>query len=337
MTESRHLQFTGGSTYALSLPKDWILSSGLGKGDRVLITRQPDGSLLLRKDGTHKGSKAAKIIESTGGPPSHLLRRLVGAYVAGHSTIEVRFVGRIDPELKRTTRDFAKTAIGPEIVEETTNKVVLQDLADPSEFSPEKCVRRMYLIVRSMHEDAVKALLDADRGLSEDVTRRDSEIDRLYWMILKQYNMMSADPRLSEKLDVTPAKALAFLMAAKMIERIGDHAERIALAAKDLTKDKVPGDIRQRIATESAMAIAIFDKSMEALLTADLQKANAAVDMRERLARAHESLLHSIQAMRGGAAVDIASIVESIARTGFYSTDISEFAINLIETTTDRP
>ncbi|MBI4393008.1 MAG: AbrB/MazE/SpoVT family DNA-binding domain-containing protein [Euryarchaeota archaeon] len=331
MVESRALQFTGGATYALSLPKDWVTGSGLGKGDRIVISRQPDGSLVLRADSQTRTARTPKVIESAGEPGAHLLRRLIGAYVAGHGTIEVRFKGKMDPGLKRVTRDFAKTAIGPEIVEETTNKVVLQDLSDPTELSPEKCLRRMSLIVRSMHEDAIKALLESDEELAEDVTRRDSEIDRLCWLMMKQYNMMAADPRLAEKLGVTPEKALAFLLAARMVERIGDHAERISLTIKTLPRDKAPIDIRNRILSESATALAIFDRSLAALFSEDLAGANGAIDMRDKLSKAHDSLMHSIQAMRGTRAVTFATVVESIARTGFYATDISEFAINLIE------
>lgn len=83
--------------------------------------------------------------------------------------------------------------------------------------------------------------------------------------------------------------------------------------------------------SESATALAIFDRSLAALFSEDLAGANGAIDMRDKLSKAHDSLMHSIQAMRGTRAVTFATVVESIARTGFYATDISEFAINLIE------
>src|SRR2546427_752721 len=79
--------------------------------------------------------------------------------------------------------------IGPEVIEETRNSVVIQDLSDTAELSAEKCLRRMHLIVRAMHEDAIEALRTQDEALARDVAQRDQDVDRLYWMVAKQYNV----------------------------------------------------------------------------------------------------------------------------------------------------
>jgi len=44
--ETRKIQFTGKSTYIVSLPKKWVNSLGLKAGSPILITQQ-DSSLIL--------------------------------------------------------------------------------------------------------------------------------------------------------------------------------------------------------------------------------------------------------------------------------------------------
>ena len=65
---------------------------------------------------------------------------------------------------KHAIKDFSRLVIGPEVIEETANSIVLHDLSDPVELPQEKCVRRMHLIVNSMHSDAVEALASMDVG-----------------------------------------------------------------------------------------------------------------------------------------------------------------------------
>ncbi|MCK5904749.1 MAG: AbrB/MazE/SpoVT family DNA-binding domain-containing protein, partial [Gammaproteobacteria bacterium] len=43
--ETRKIQFTGKSTYIISLPKQWITELGLKQGDRVSVDRKGVSSL----------------------------------------------------------------------------------------------------------------------------------------------------------------------------------------------------------------------------------------------------------------------------------------------------
>jgi len=43
--ETRKIQFTGKSTYIVSLPKQWITDLGLKQGDQVVVDRKGISSL----------------------------------------------------------------------------------------------------------------------------------------------------------------------------------------------------------------------------------------------------------------------------------------------------
>src|SRR5207237_10379403 len=45
--ELRKLQMTGGASYTVSLPKDWVKEQGLKVGDVVAMMRRSDSSLTL--------------------------------------------------------------------------------------------------------------------------------------------------------------------------------------------------------------------------------------------------------------------------------------------------
>ncbi|MCJ7741491.1 MAG: AbrB/MazE/SpoVT family DNA-binding domain-containing protein, partial [Methanoregula sp.] len=45
--ELRKVQFTGGSSYVLTLPKEWIDAEKIKKNDSLGVEVQPDGALLI--------------------------------------------------------------------------------------------------------------------------------------------------------------------------------------------------------------------------------------------------------------------------------------------------
>src|SRR2546428_3439937 len=230
--EGRKLQLTGGWTYVVSLPKPWIVATGLRAGDTVFLDSMADGSLTVLPRPAEKAPPRKKVFEVKGAETrDHLLRKLIGAYISGFGIIEIRSKPEEAPFVRRVTREFCRMAIGPEIIEETRTATVIQDLSDPAELSPEKCLRRMYMTVRAMLEDAVAALKAGDESLAKDVAQRDEEVDRLYWLGAEQHQLAHVAPP-------GAPDAMARLgrpnrpPVAELIERVGDPAQRVAGAGR---------------------------------------------------------------------------------------------------------
>src|SRR5580658_3295126 len=185
--EGRKLQLAGGSTYLVSLPKRWVTNAGLKAGDTLFVETESDGTVSVRPRPGDKPTTRNKIFTEKGVEArEHLLRKLIGAYISGFGLIEVRFPPDRGPFVRRVAREFCRLVIGPEVIEESRNSLVIQDLSDASELSSEKCLRRMHLTVRAMLDDAIMALKKSDGALSHDVVLRDQDVDRLYWMVAKQ-------------------------------------------------------------------------------------------------------------------------------------------------------
>ena len=85
--ETRKVQQTGGSTYIISLPKQWAEKMGIKTGVRVSLQAQPDGKLLI--DPMLEGRTIkTKRIDITGCGVKSLERDIVSAYLYGYDRIE---------------------------------------------------------------------------------------------------------------------------------------------------------------------------------------------------------------------------------------------------------
>jgi phosphate uptake regulator len=327
----RRIQKTGTSTMTVSLPKDWINDHGLKAGDAVIIEVLPDGTLTLDPTVEKKEKKLAiSILIDNSESEEHLGRKLIGAYLAGYGNIQVKSKSgeRIPLELKRTVKEFSNMMIGPEVIEETSDAIVLHDLSDPTELPQRKCVKRMQLIVSSMHSDSMIAFETKDDTLARDVINRDSEVDRLYWMVVKQYDLILTDRKLAERIGIGPYEGLSLMLVARALERIGDHAEKIAkntLSAIEVGKltgqDMKIGDL-------SSSSLKVLEESMNAFFALDVEAANKAIDQGNILVQNCEQLRPKIRASSGMEVVTKTTVLDSIMRTTMLAMDIGEITIN---------
>jgi len=268
----------------------------------------------------------------------HLLRKLIGAYISGFGLIEVRFHPHRGPFVRRVAREFCHLVIGPEVIEETRTGLVIQDLSDTSELNSEKCLRRMHLIVRAMLEDSVQAIKTNSSSLAHDVAQRDQDVDRLYWMVAKQYHL--ARPGGNDGDGRGPAAVIqGHCLVAKLLERIGDHAERIAGSLSVLGQSKpIDGKLMKALEEATNSAVGMLDKSFGALIARDIEAANEAIDLLTEHQKLIDQLTHLVSSRKGEELLALGGIVDRIGRSGRYATDIAEQAINMaVVAESERP
>jgi len=326
--EIRKIQKTGVSTMTVSLPKRWVEERGLRQGDPLEMEILKDGSLSLNNVGGERDEPMKKIVEVSGGEiGSHIIRKLIAAYLAGFDIIEVRSKERLDLSIKKEVKEFSRLAIGPEVIDETANTLVLHDLSDPAELPQRKCVRRMHLLASSMHRDAMIAFETGDEELARDVIDRDLDVDRLYLMVVKQYNLILKDRKISEKIGVDVFDGMNLMLAARLIERIGDHAEKIAKMSIGRSKEERDKKLLPFLKDLSERSIFLLDKAVESLFKKDVFEANAVIDTGEELVRDCEKLKPSIESTVCGVVEN--TVLDSVLRSSMYAIDIAETAINM--------
>lgn len=89
--EQRKLQVTGGSTFILSLPKDWAMRNQLKKGSLMMLHEEDDGSLVISPTKFEKKEKQdeAFIKVQTSDNPDAIVRTAISAYLSGYNIIHV--------------------------------------------------------------------------------------------------------------------------------------------------------------------------------------------------------------------------------------------------------
>jgi len=225
-------------------------------------------------------------------------------------------------------RGFAQRVIGPEILEETADAVILQDVVGANPLPIPSVIRRMHQMVRAMHTDAMAALRSQDTSIARDVVERDWEVDRLHWFMEKQVNSALRDARVLSSLDLTLPDCSTYLLTSRLLERVADHAVRIAETVELLDKDKPPANVLDELESMATASTKALSDALDSLEQRDIDRANEVIDTVHHLVEERAHVLAELATKKGRIAVGLAYVLESIERTGLYATDLAEIAIN---------
>ncbi len=324
--ELRKIQVTGGSTHVISLPKKWVDRNGLQRSETLAIHEEPDGSLLIvpHSDMRPRQRRVDIRVEDPV-QPDHLVRRLVGAYLAGADIIHLQASGRLDPKVHGIVRDTIRDLVGVEVLEETADSLTLQDLVGVSDMDLRKTVTRMHRIARLMFDGAISAFAEGDHDMAKDVARRDDELDRLEWHVSKQMHALLETPRLAARLQIRPAEALNLTLIARALERMGDHASKIC---KNLPDTPVPDVIQDSLIAQADVVKGIWDEAFSALKRDDFGQGSSAVDAGKAASAWKTRFSQSLQDLPGELAEPLTILADSVDRVRGYAIDIAETAMN---------
>jgi len=332
--ETRKIQITGKSTYIVSLPKKWVTSLGLKAGSPITITIQDNSLILTPKEMVKPATQPAEaiLIVSSKDDPNTIIRTIISLYLVGYNSIVVRTKEeRIDTKqisvIKELTR---KKLVGTEIISETLNEIKLQTLASYPGLSVENALRRMCIITTSMHRDAIQALKNLDKKLAQEVIQLDDEVDRFSLYIMRQLEVAVQNPKILKEIGLSsPRDCLGYRVIVKFVERIADHAVRIAENILEL-KEK-PNEAVFKILNEISMfAQNVFEDVVKALFKKDYALANQVISKAKTIETIENKAIKEIRPKIKQADIsNIKMITESIRRTAEYASDIAEIVLNL--------
>ncbi len=330
--EIRKVQKTGGASYIISLPKDWVKASKIEKNDPLGLISQPDGSLTITPHIHGKVAERVKIIDLKDiYDCEYLYRLLIAAYVTGFNTIKITTPSRIPSFAHKAVRMFIQASIGQEVSEETEKSMTIKDLLNPGEMPFENVISRMHVIIEGMLNDAIYALKTKDRELAEDVIFRDRDVNKLYWLISRQYNLLLRNVSLSHEMGMNVETALHYMQIARVIERTGDQVVQIAENVRSmifLSTEKKTSEIFQNLAAE---AMEIFKAGVDSFCNRNVTQSQR---IYERIGKYYrhcdESSKQLIDSAGGQTAgiISIAYIIDNLKKIGEYTGVICESAIN---------
>jgi phosphate uptake regulator len=332
--EIRKIQFTGKSTYIVSLPKKWVSALGLKAGSQIIVSQQNSSLILTPKEMVKPSTQLAEANLKISGndDPDTITREIISLYLVGYNFIRVRTnEERISALQRNAIKELTrKKLVGTEIISETPNEIKLQILVSYPELSVENALRRMCLIATSMHEDAIQALKNLDKKLAHEVIQLDDEVDRFSLYIIRQLKAAVQNEKILKDIGLeNPRDSLGYRVIVKFVERIADHAAKIAENVMSL-EEKPNETILQELSEMSAFAKTVFEDSIKSLFKKDYALADQVISKAKTIAVLENKVVKETQLkIKQTDISSIRMIMESIRRTAEYASDIAEIVLNL--------
>ena len=233
MRTYRRVQVTGGSTYIVSLPKEWVRLQGIERGSLVEVEVLPDGSLLIRpgESGGRGREKRVAVVSARDKKPAMIIREIVSLYVAGYDVIELSYSDRDYEAVAAARNVLSRILLGFDVLEEERGRTRFYVVLDEGSIGFWDAYSRMARTATSMLETLSEAVEKLDSRLASMVAERDDLVDKLYLLQSRQLTLALMGEESLEELGLTTyAEALHIFLAIKSIERIADHATLIAEA-----------------------------------------------------------------------------------------------------------
>ncbi len=327
--DTRKVQRTGKSTFIVSLPKTWATKNGISAGSIVYINQGDNGALTLSTDRSERDLRVKLDIgEKTG---DDLVRDIIGCYVGGYRIIEVTSQ-HMSSAQKKDLHQIVNKLIGPEILEETINKVVIQDLLSSEELQSEKALKRIRTVVKSMIHDSFASLLNNNEDeLALDVIQRDDDVDRLNLLISRQFTEILRTGSVKQELQ-NPIHSFNYMQAASNLERIADHAHKIAQIAREYNCN-LADDLKEELLAMEAQLCSLIDDSISYLLQTNSDKANEMIDLIREIQKSAAGIAVASDNLGKSELLERLVLAASLERMFDYIMNIGELTINLSHAT----
>ena len=324
MVNIRTLQQTGGksgSSFLIILPKDWVMRQKLSKGDPVVVAEREDGCLIIDP----RLPKAGETRSTTADIDLNLRWEITSRYLLGFDEIRVTSKEPITNEQRNELKNVIKRFVALEVTEEDDHQIVLRCLVDPTTLPVITAMRRMNLITTRMIDDSLNAFFEGIKEKGAEIVQRDEEVDRLFFLIVRELRSAVQYPRMGEMMKITPVEALDYRLAAQYLERIADLAVDIARRAEEpldkklIKKMQLIGDKVKEMLADSVNNLFKFDS----------KKVTKVIDAERWLIQETAKLRQDIITSPNGRLQTQLYVVDSLLRMGEAAKDITDLALPL--------
>ena len=333
--ETRKIQFTGKSSYIVSLPKQWIMELGLKQGDQIRMVRKGSSTLEIYppKFESRIQKKEDAVIEiDVEEEASSIIRKLISLYFLGFKTINVKPKnGRLSPSQRNTVKEAVKRMLmGSEIISDSSGGITVQVLVNLLELSVDGAFKRMTHLAKSMSSDAILAVKENNLDLAQEVINTDDEVDRFGFYIIRQLKIAIQNEHMLKEMGFRNARnCLGYRLVVKNIERTGDHA---AFIAKDLLefKKSIKKEVLEKLQDMNEFCLSVLDDSCLALFKEDYAQAEKTIKKTNEIARYEKKVRDISKSLKDDEEIyRVRRMTENIKRVSEYASDIAEIVLNI--------
>ena len=313
----RKVQLTGGSTYTVSLPKGWAGGQHIEPGSTVNLYTRGD-QLIITRGTPESGSGRQARIDASDRDPATLALTVGSAYVSGCDEIRIEGLERTGD--RRAVSRAIRRFVGLEVMAEDETGLTARTMLDAADLSPQQTLAQIERTTLEMHADAITAVVEADGELGDRIVRQDDTVDRLFALVSRGFQRSLVDP--SVALSRNGLSSFEYYMAGRQLERVADHAEKIAEIATRVDAAP-PEDIAEMLVAYGERSRDVLRDSLAGLLEAD-QDLSAVVSESEELLSDIEALDETLYTTDVEDRYHHGVVLDSIERTVQYGVNIAE-------------
>ena len=319
MLEKRRVYFSGKSSFILTLPKRWATENGIEPGSEVLLNVGKNFITIYPKNSRLR----AKRVEIDAKNVKHeaLLRRIISYYLAGVDSLKIRIYNE---EQRGAISRASEILMGVEIVEDTGKDVILEIFLDYSRLKPEGIIRRMGNTCVGMISDFCSALRRYDRYICNSIIFREREVDKLYFLLLRQLKQANIHADIAAELDIPIEAIQEYRTVVRAMERISDHAANMAFNLIELGKPV------ESLCDFVEVDLEMLRTAMVAFLENELELAEIVLEEFDDIQDMERKYYSDILKEDVEEALYLKSIVDSLSRIAGYSADIAEVVVNMV-------
>lgn len=262
--ESRKLIKLGNSSFAIALPKEWVLSNRLEKGNIIFIEKNGNGELVVFTSNQETKTPEKKIIiETEEKDMDSILAETTSAYINNYNFVTIN--GKFSKSRLRDIRDILNNLAGIEIIEQNQDRIVVKDILDIKSISIKELIRRMDNIIRSMFDDLIEGATGNIKKISSTLQLVDKDVNKLYFLLWKLIRKGLSEERVAKFLNTNSVDLSSIQWMAMNLEFIGDEIKRISKTCSNsnLTKEqkKYLEDLFMMIQSNYAAAMTAYYKN----------------------------------------------------------------------------
>ncbi|MFO7967319.1 MAG: phosphate uptake regulator PhoU [Archaeoglobaceae archaeon] len=248
--ETRRLQLIGGSSFMVSIPKNWVKQNSLKQGDELNLDLDGAEIKLTPKKMEEDNLERVYVKKIMKYDKEFLFRFILSLYLQGFDEIIIQDVSITSPVILNIS-EIARNFIGVEVVQAGDKDVILKCLTVP-ELDSLSLLLRMGEILSGIIDSIDNAIMFKDTGELDTVKKLGKDSDRLYYLIWRYENKMETD---SDNKNI-----------ARILKEI---SESLTTLAEDIRNLEVASDILILLREMKDM----FQSAFQSYIESDLESA----------------------------------------------------------------
>ncbi len=290
--DKRKIMALGKSSLVVSLPKDWIQSNKLKRGDFLSLEVQRDLSLLVKsslksRDSTRKITVKLEAGENV----DSIFRTVIGCYLNGYTDIELKSNKIFSVSQQTAIRDVVKS-LYLRVISSNSSSVVIQTLMNESMADIFSGIERMHLITLSMCLDVVKAMKEWNYELARSVISLEEDVDQFMFYLLRLIRSSATDPALAGRLGIDMLDCLDYQTLVDLIERVADNVYKTADSIIQLEeyKDKIPKSLWSTLIHTTESSFKAYENAIEVFRSSSVEHCDQIINQQYQLSKLARSI-----------------------------------------------